>query len=226
VVERVDARAVRVRGGQTLRGCEIDVPGDPSAAAFWLVAGAIVPGSRLTIERVTVNPTRSGALEVLRAMGADLCETARDPMAGEPVADLEVVYAPLRATVVAGDLMVRSIDEFPILAVAAATAQGETRFADGAELRVKESDRIAAMAAGLERLGVGVEVEDDGMRVRGGGPIRGGEVESLGDHRIAMAFAILALVAESPVTIRGADAIGVSDPGFLRTLHALGGVGT
>lgn len=220
VVERPRANVVAVTGPQTLRACVVDVPGDPSAAAFWLVAASIVPGSRVTIRGVSTNPTRIGAIDVLRAMGARITERPVQSLGEEPVADLEVEAAALHGTVVAGDAMLRAIDEFPVLAIAAAAAEGTTRFADGAELRVKESDRLAAMAAGLRALGVAVEESATGMVVQGG-PLDGGTVESHADHRIAMAFVVAALVARAPVTIRGADAIAVSDPGFLLTLATL-----
>ena len=220
-VERPRANVVAVTGPQTLRACTVDVPGDPSAAAFWLVAASIVPGSRVTIRGVSTNPTRIGAIDVLRTMGARITERPVQSLGEEPVADLDVEAAPLHGTVVAGDAMLRAIDEFPVLAVAAAAAaNGTTRFADGAELRVKESDRIAAMAVGLRALGVAVEESADGMIVHGG-RLGGGTVESHADHRIAMAFVVAALVASAPVTIRGADAIAVSDPGFLLTLATL-----
>jgi 3-phosphoshikimate 1-carboxyvinyltransferase len=201
----------------------VRVPGDLSAAAFWLVAGAIVPGSEITIRGVGVNPTRTGVLDVLRAMGAEVSASERPAVGEEPVADLTVRHSRLRGAVIAGEMMLRAIDEFPVLVVAAAAAHGETRFADGAELRVKESDRIAAVASGLRALGAEVEEEAAGLAVRGPLVLRGGEVESRGDHRIAMAFAIAALVARGPVTIRGAGAIAVSYPGFLETLSALRG---
>lgn len=220
VVERPRPNVVAVSGPQTLRACTVDVPGDPSAAAFWLVAASIVPGSHVTVRGVSTNPTRIGAIDVLRAMGARITEHPVQSLGEEPVADLEVEAAALHGTVVAGDAMLRAIDEFPVLAVAAAAARGTTRFADGAELRVKESDRIAAMAAGLRTLGVAIEESADGMVVQGGA-LGGGTVESHADHRIAMAFVVAALVASAPVTIRGADAIAVSDPGFLLTLATL-----
>jgi len=219
-IERPRANVVAVTGPQVLHACTVDVPGDPSAAAFWLVAASIVPGSRVVIRGASVNPTRNGAVDVLRAMGARISERPVRSLGDEPVADLEVEATSLRATVVAGDAMLRAIDEFPVLAVAAAAAEGTTRFADGAELRVKESDRIAAMAIGLRALGIAVEESEDGMIVHGG-RLGGGTVESHADHRIAMAFVVAALVAGSPITIRGADAIAVSDPGFLLTLAAL-----
>lgn len=222
-IERRSGLEVAVRGPQRLHAAEIDVPGDPSAATFWLVVGSIVPGSRVVVRRVGVNPTRTGAIDVLRAMGARIEVVPGDPVGEEPVADLVVSAGPLRGVDVSGETMLRAIDEFPVLAVAAACALGETCFRDAAELRVKESDRIAAMARGLATLGADVEERADGLVVRGPAILGGGVVESHGDHRIAMAFAVAALVAAAAVEIRGADAIAVSDPGFLDTMNALRG---
>jgi len=168
-----------------------------------------------------VNPTRTGALDVLRAMGARITVTERPPVGGEPVADLVVESADLHGTDVAGERMLRAIDEFPVLAVAAAVAAGTTRFADADELRVKESDRIAAMARGLGHLGADTRECHDGLIVRGGAGLSGGAVDAYGDHRVAMAFAIGALVARGPVRIRGAQVMAVSDPAFLATLRRL-----
>ncbi|MDG2303808.1 MAG: 3-phosphoshikimate 1-carboxyvinyltransferase [Candidatus Binatia bacterium] len=220
-VRRPDARTVCVSGPARLTAAKVAIPADPSAAAFWLVAGSIVRGSRLELRGVSMNPTRTGALDVLLSMGARIDVIERDPVGEEPVADLVVEAAPLRATEVSGETMLRAIDEFPALAVAAAVAEGSTRFADGAELRVKESDRIAAMTQGLSRLGVQVQEAADGLVVHGGSGIGGGEVETHRDHRIAMAFAVAGLVARGPVRIRQADIMAVSDPGFLRTLRRL-----
>lgn len=220
-VERPDPLSVRVTGPARLEAACIDIPGDPSAAAFWLVAASIVPGSRLELRRVSVNPTRTGAIDVLQQMGAKITIVARDPIGQEPVADIVVESAALHGTDVSGDTMLRAIDEFPALAVAAAVADGETRFADGNELRVKESDRIAAMTQGLARLGVDVREAPDGMVVRGGGGIGAGEVETYRDHRIAMAFAIAGLVSRGEVRVREAEVMAVSDPGFLMTLRRL-----
>lgn len=221
-LDRPRENVVVVQGPQELTACEVTVPGDPSAAAFWLVAGSIVPGSRLVVHAVAMNPTRTGAIDVLRAMGARITERPCPALGEEPVADLEVEAAELHGAEIAGDLMLRAIDEFPVLAVAAAVARGETRFADGAELRVKESDRIAAMASGLARLGASVEEQSSGLVVRGG-RLSGGEVKSHGDHRVAMAFAVAALAADAAIVVRGADAIAVSDPGFLASLARLRG---
>lgn len=219
-VERPAPLAVAVEGGQTLVPARVVVPGDPSAAAFWMVAGSLVAGSRIELPGVSLNPTRSGALDVLREMGARI-EVRPGPSLGEePVADLVVESAALRGVEVRGERMLRALDEFPVLAVAAACASGVSEFADGAELRVKETDRIAAMAQGLRRLGVEVEERRDGLRVTGGG-LGGGVVESGGDHRVAMAFAVAGLVAREPVTVLGADSIAVSDPAFLATLRRL-----
>jgi cyclohexadieny/prephenate dehydrogenase / 3-phosphoshikimate 1-carboxyvinyltransferase len=219
-IARPEPLTVVLDGPQSLRACEVRVPGDPSAAAFWIVAASLVPGSRLVLPGVSVNPTRTGAIDVLRAMGAAITETPRPPLGDEPVADLLVESRPLVARDVGGDEMLRAIDEFPVLAVAAAGATGASRFRDGAELRAKETDRIAAMVEGLERLGVRIAERPDGLDVTGG-PIGGGAVESHGDHRVAMAFVVAGLVASAPVTVRGADAIAVSDPGFLATLARL-----
>jgi 3-phosphoshikimate 1-carboxyvinyltransferase len=219
-IERPEPLTIALDGPQSLDACAVRVPGDPSAAAFWIVAATIVPGSRIVLPNVSLNPTRTGAIDVLRRMGARIDAEPRPPLGDEPVADLVVESAPLAAHDVTGDELLRAIDEFPVLAVAAAAARGVTRFADGAELRTKETDRIAAMAAGLGRLGIAVVERPDGLEVIGG-RLGGGEVESRGDHRIAMAFAVAGLAAVAPVTIRGAAAIAVSDPGFLATLARL-----
>lgn len=220
-VERPHALTSRVVGPARLTAADVTVPGDPSAAAFWLVAGSIVPGSRLVLPGVSVNPTRTGAIDVLEAMGARIERIPRPSIGEEPVADLIVEAAPLRGTEVAGETMLRAIDEFPALAVAAAMAEGDTRFADGEELRVKESDRLAAMTQGLGRLGVRVSEAPDGMVVHGGQGIGGGTVDTYRDHRIAMAFGVAALVAREPVRIRDSEIMAVSDPTFLETLNRL-----
>ena len=225
-VRRPDALTAAITGPARLRSARIEIPADPSAAAFWLVAASIVPGSRLEIRGVSANPTRTGALDVLLAMGAKIEVTERPAVGEEPVADLVVESAPLRGTEVLGDTMLRAIDEFPVLAVAAAAAEGETRFGDAGELRLKESDRIAAMTQGLGRLGVAVQEQPDGMTVHGGGTIGGGTVESHGDHRVAMAFAVAGLAARKPVRVRGAEVMAISDPRFLATLRRVRGGGS
>ena len=222
-VERPAPLTIEVRGPARLRATEIHVPGDASAAAFWAVAASIVPGSRLLLRNVGVNPSRTGAFDVLRAMGAILDIRPTGSVGEEPVADIEVRHAPLHGALVAGATLVRAIDEFPALAVAAALATGTTEFRDGAELRVKESDRIAAMARGLATLGVAVHERPDGLAVEGRAELGSGEVDAFGDHRIAMAFAVAALRATGEVRIRGVDSAAVSDPGFLVRLRQLAG---
>lgn len=205
----------------SLAPLDLTVPRDVSAAAFWLVAGAIVPGSDIVLPGVGVNPTRTGVVDALRAMGADLTVQAGEGR-GEPVADLRVRHGGLRGVRIDGDLALRALDELPVLAVAAAFAEGETVIADAAELRVKESDRIARTAALLRALGVDVEERPDGMVIQGGTPSGPALIDATGDHRIAMAAAV-ASAAVGPVTIDGADSVGSSYPAFPRHLEALRG---
>jgi 3-phosphoshikimate 1-carboxyvinyltransferase len=210
-----------VTGPAKLTGQTVIVPGDISSAAFWLVAGAIVPGSDLTIENVGVNPTRTGVLEVLQAMGAEIqLENPRE-VAGEPVADLHVRYSRLKATRIAGEIIPRLIDEIPILAVAAAFAEGTTVIQDAEELRVKESDRITVMANQLNAMGAKVTELPDGLEVTGGFPLVGTEVDSFTDHRIAMSLAIAALNATGKTTIHRAEAASISYPDFVATLQEI-----
>ncbi|HEY9616447.1 MAG TPA: 3-phosphoshikimate 1-carboxyvinyltransferase [Microcoleaceae cyanobacterium] len=226
-----DTCSVTVTGGATLRGQTVVVPGDISSAAFWLVAGAIVPGSDLTIENVGINPTRTGVLEVLEAMGANITQENPREVAGEPVADLRVRYAgtsdraPLQACTIAGDVIPRLIDEIPILAVAATFAEGTTVIRDAAELRVKESDRIAVMANQLNRMGARVTELPDGMEIVGSTPLKGTEVDSYTDHRIAMSLAIAALATSGNTVIQRAEAASISYPEFVATLQKVCGEG-
>lgn len=219
--------SVTVTGPTKLKGQSVVVPGDISSAAFWLVAGAIVPGADLTIENVGVNPTRTGVLEALMLMGADITQENSRTVAGEPVADLHVRYAgtgerpPLSACTLAGAIIPRLIDEIPILAVAATVAQGTTIIRDAAELRVKESDRIAVMAHQLNQMGARVTEQPDGMEIVGGTPLSGAAVDSYTDHRIAMSLAIAALTATGSTTIHRAEAVAVSYPDFVATLEKL-----
>jgi 3-phosphoshikimate 1-carboxyvinyltransferase len=196
-----------------LRGGDIQVPGDLSAAAFFLALGALHRGSRIRLRGVGVNPTRDGILSLLARMGLAIHRDLRDFPGGEPVADLDVQGGTLRAIRVAPEEVALAIDEIPVLLAAAAGAEGTTEIHGAAELRVKESDRIAAMAEGLKRLGLQVRTWADGIAVTGG-PVSGGEVDSFGDHRIAMALAMLATVAAGPVTVRGCDNVMTSFPGF------------
>lgn len=222
-----DACRVTVTGPATLQGQAVVVPGDISSAAFWLVAGAVVPDSDLTIENVGVNPTRTGVLEVLQQMGADVTPENLREVAGEPVADLRVRYAgtptrlPLQATRIAGPLIPRLIDEIPILAVAAAFAEGTTVIQDAAELRVKESDRIAVMVKQLTCLGAKVTEQPDGLEITGGAALTGTDLDSYTDHRIAMSLAIAGLNATGTTTIRRAEAAAISYPDFVPTLKQI-----
>ena len=207
---------------EDLRAVDIEVPGDISSAAFFLVAGAIVAGSELTIKNVGVNPTRTGILDVLRAMGADISiSNFRDN--AEPVCDLTVKYSALRGVEIGGSIIPRLIDELPVIAVAAAFAEGETIIRDAQELKVKESNRIAAMVNELTRAGVNVEETEDGMIIRGGKKPHGASFETYKDHRIAMSLAVLALAAEGASRIDDPDVVAISYPGFFHTLEQLGG---
>jgi 3-phosphoshikimate 1-carboxyvinyltransferase len=200
---------------------DVAVPGDFSSAAYWIVAAALVPGSALLIRDVNVNPTRTGLLDALETMGAHIERLDPRDEGGEPVADLLVRTSPLRAVEVGGDLVPRMIDEFPILALAATQAEGVTRVWDAAELRVKETDRVATITAVLTALGARVVPRADGFDVEGPTPLRGAAVDSHGDHRLAMTAAIGGLVARGETTVLGAGCIPDSYPGFAETLHAL-----
>mgnify|MGYP002783633521 FL=1 len=219
------ARVITVRGETELRGQAITVPGDPSSAAFPMVAALIVPGSRITITNVGMNPTRAGLVGVLQAMGASIRLTGERQVGGEPVADLEVEHSALTGIEVPPEVAPSMIDEYPILFVAAALAQGRTVMRGIEELRVKESDRIAVMAAGLQACGVPCEELPDGLIVHGSGgaPVPGGAtVAARLDHRIAMSFAVLGLVSRQPITVDDARPIATSFPNFLPMMAALG----
>jgi 3-phosphoshikimate 1-carboxyvinyltransferase len=205
-----------------LRALDITVPGDISSAAFLLVAGAITPGSHITIRGVGVNPTRTGIVEALLEMGASITfENAREE-GGEPVADLVVTTSPLRGTTFGGEQIVTMIDELPILAVAATQAEGRTVVRDAHELRVKETDRIATTVGELRKLGAAIEPTPDGFIIDGPTPLLGAPVESHDDHRLAMAMAIAGLIARGQTIVHGAEVTGDSFPGFEITLQALG----
>jgi 3-phosphoshikimate 1-carboxyvinyltransferase len=204
---------IGLTGGGRLHACSIDVPADISSAAFFLVAASIAPGSELLLTHVGVNPTRIGVLRILELMGADLTlRNARD-IGGEPVADILVRHAPLRGIDIPADLVPLAIDEFPVLFIAAACAEGRTTLRGAEELRVKESDRIASMAEGLSTLGVRNEVLDDGIVIEGG-TLGGGTIRTFHDHRIAMAFAIAGLRAEEDIRILDCGHVATSFPGF------------
>jgi 3-phosphoshikimate 1-carboxyvinyltransferase len=204
-----------------LRPLSVRVPGDISAAAFWLVAGAVHPNAEIRLEGVGVNPTRTGIIEALHMMGADLRVENERETDGEPVADLTARSSRLRGVNIQGPLVVRLIDEVPVLAVAAALAQGRTVISDVAELRVKESDRIASTMEELRKLGARIEGSGDALVIEGVPALKGARCDSRRDHRLAMALAVAGLVAEGETVISGADAVGVSYPGFWDDLAAL-----
>lgn len=216
-----DGSMVRVEAGMP-RAFDLDVPGDPSSAAFFAVAAALVPGSELVLEQVASNPTRLGFVDVLRRMGAELELRPRGERLGEPVADLEVRGGRLRGTTIAGAEIPGIIDELPVLAVAAAFAEGRSEIRDAGELRVKESDRIGTVAEEVGELGVAVEQRTDGLTVLGGRP-RAGTFKSHGDHRVAMAAAVAAAACDGESRVRGWGAVGSSYPGFADALAELTG---
>lgn len=205
-----------------LQGIEIVVASDISSAAFLLVAGSIIPDSRLTIRGVGINRTRVGIIDALQAMGAQITYRNERTQAGEPVADLEVRYSELRGATFGGSSIVTMIDELMVLAVAATQAQGRTVIRDAGELRVKETDRIAATVTELRKMGAKIEPTADGFIIDGPTELRGAPVESQGDHRMAMAMTIAGLVAKGTTTVYGSEVIDDSFPGFEVTLQALG----
>ena len=218
-------RVVTLQGQPELRAADVDVPGDPSSAAFLIAAALLVPGSRLTLPGVGLNPLRCGLFAVLAEMGADIVTENRRVQGGEPVGDLIVSHGELRGVDVSGEIAPTMIDEYPILAVIAAAASGATRMRGLKELRVKESDRLSGTAALLAVNGVGVEIDGDDLIVRGTGraPAGGGMVETHMDHRIAMSALVLGLATDQPVTVDDAGFIDTSFPGFVELLNGAGG---
>ncbi|WP_116368709.1 3-phosphoshikimate 1-carboxyvinyltransferase [Parahaliea mediterranea] len=216
-----DNGVISLAGGGCLQGAEIDVPADISSAAFFLVAASIAPGSDLLLTHVGINPTRIGVINILTLMGADIQLKHEREVGGEPVADIRVRYAPLKGIDIPEDQVPLAIDEFPALFIAAACAEGRTVLRGAEELRVKESDRIAAMAEGLTTLGVKNEVLDDGIIIEGG-TLGGGVIHTYHDHRIAMAFAIAALRAEQEIRVLDCDHVATSFPGFDALARGLG----
>ena len=212
---------ISLQGGGKLKAADIDVPADISSAAFFLVAASITPGSDLLLTHVGINPTRIGVLNILSLMGADITLKNEREVGGEPVADIQVRYAPLKGIEIPEEQVPLAIDEFPVLFIAAACAEGRTVLRGAEELRVKESDRIAAMAEGLDTLGVNNEVLEDGIIIEGG-PIGGGEIRTHMDHRIAMAFSIAALRAEREIFVLDCDHVATSFPGFDALARGLG----
>jgi 3-phosphoshikimate 1-carboxyvinyltransferase len=215
----VSGASVMIRGGRELSAREIVVPGDISSAAFFMVAGLITPCSEVYITGVGVNPTRTGIIDILRMMGGKITLLNQREISGEPVADILVRTSSLHGIDIAGDLVPRAIDEFPVIAVAAAAASGETTIRDARELRVKETDRIKAMADNLRLAGVRVDEADDGMTVYGAGRFKAFHADSCGDHRIAMSMIIAALIADNACTVDDVDCIATSFPNFFSLLE-------
>jgi 3-phosphoshikimate 1-carboxyvinyltransferase len=220
----VNGQRVSVAGGQRLTGGVVRVPGDISSAAFFLVAAAITPGAEVEVCKVGINPTRSGILDVLQAMGAQIEYNNVRNENGEPVADITVRHSQLTGTRIDGAIIPRLIDELPILAVAAAFATGTTVIADATELRVKESDRIVTVARFLRDMGANIEEKLDGMVIHGGNQLNGAVVNSDGDHRIAMSAAVAAIAAGVTNEINGAETVQTSFPNFAELMRSLGAV--
>ncbi len=219
---KITREKIELSGGMSLCATELSIPGDLSSAAFVIVAACIVKNSDVLIKQVGINSTRDGVLQILRRMGANI-EISREKFLGrECIADIRVRASRLKGIRIPSSLVSNAIDEFPVLSVAAACAQGETEFFDAQELRYKESDRIEAMARGLHTCGVDVQTKPDGMVIRGASELSGGRVDSHGDHRIAMAFAVAGLVAQQEITIRDCANIDTSFPDFISTAMHVG----
>lgn len=216
-----EVSTIRVKGGGELTAADIDIPADISSAAFFMVAASIVPGSKLLLEHVCVNPTRTGVIDVLNSMGAKIELLNQRSIGGEPVADIEVSYVGLKGADIDPKLVPLAIDEFPVVCVAAACAEGITTISGAEELRHKESDRISAMVKGLRSIGVDVEERKDGMLITGGS-IQGGDVESYHDHRVAMSFAVAGAVAKGEVIINEAETVATSFPNFVELANQAG----
>ncbi len=214
---RVDGLSVSITGRQTLRAIDIEVPGDISSAAFFLVAGAIVPNSEITLKHVGINATRTGIIDVLKDMGADVSIENVRHEESEPVADITVRTSALKATHIGGDIIPRLIDEIPIIALLATQAEGTTVITDASELKVKETDRIATVVSELRKLGAHIEATEDGMIIHGKTPLHANDVlvDSYGDHRIGMMLAIASCITKGHVTLQRPEAIAVSYPTFL-----------
>jgi 3-phosphoshikimate 1-carboxyvinyltransferase len=207
-----------VRGGVELTAQEVTVPGDISSAAFFMVAALITPDSELLIKNVGVNPSRTGVIDILQAMGGDIQLVDAREVSGEPVADILVRTSNLKGIAISGSVVPRAIDEFPAICVAAARAEGVTTIRDAKELRVKETDRITAMADNLRKLGITVTESEDGMDITGSDLLSGGTVDSSGDHRIAMSMSVASLVAADAITVTDIECVATSFPTFFPLL--------
>jgi 3-phosphoshikimate 1-carboxyvinyltransferase len=218
---QTDQRLITVKGGQCLRAAEVHVPGDISSAAFFLVAGAVIPESEIVLKNVGLNPTRTGILEVLEKMGANVQIISNDPDSFEPSGDIVVKSSNLTGTIVEGDLIPKLIDEIPIIALMATQAKGKTIIKDAEELKVKETNRIDTVVEELRKLGASIEATADGMIIYGQTKLTGGTVSSHGDHRIGMMLAIAALLCDGEVILENPESISVSYPNFFPHLHHL-----
>jgi 3-phosphoshikimate 1-carboxyvinyltransferase len=216
-----DGLTVSIEGGQKLKGTHIEVPGDISSASFFLVAGAIVPDSTITLQKVGLNPTRTGILDVLNDMGAQISYQNANEEASEPYGDLVIKTSSLKGTVIKGDVIPRLIDEIPIIALAATQAEGQTVIQDAHELRVKETDRIETVVNELKKMGAEIEATEDGMIINGKTPLKGASVQSHGDHRIGMMLSIASCIAEGNTTLDQSEAVAVSYPSFFDQLSRL-----
>ncbi|WP_088102198.1 3-phosphoshikimate 1-carboxyvinyltransferase [Halalkalibacter urbisdiaboli] len=221
VTVKRDGLTVSVEGGQALTAQHIVVPGDVSSAAFFLVAAAIVPNSRVTLEGVGLNPTRSGIIDVLEKMGASMEIRNEKMVGGEPIGDITISTSELQGIEISGDLIPRLIDEIPVIAVLATQAKGKTVIKDAEELKVKETNRIDTVVSELSKLGANIKATEDGMIIEGMTSLHGGAVSSYGDHRIGMAMAIAGLISEGEVAIERSEAIAVSYPSFFEHIAKL-----
>jgi 3-phosphoshikimate 1-carboxyvinyltransferase len=219
----VDGLNIRIQGGRQLRAVDVTVPGDTSSAAFWVVAACVHPDAEIVVRNVGISEGRTGFLDVLQLMGANVEVVNRRVVGGEQVGDFVARSSALRGATIGGELIPRLIDEAPILAVAACLAEGDTVVKDARELRYKESDRIAVVVKELTRLGAAIDEREDGMVVHGTGRLAGGEADSYKDHRMAMALAVAGLVAREPVRVLRPDSVTVSYPEFWEHLVVLGG---
>ncbi len=210
-----------IEGGGKLTACDIDVPTDISSSAFFMVGASIAKGSDITLQHVGINPTRTGVIDILKLMGANIELLNPREVGGEPVADIRIQSAQLKGIHIPEELVPLAIDEFPVIFVAAACAEGETVITGAEELRVKESDRIQVMADGLQAIGVNAQATDDGMIIQGGS-IKGGKVNSHDDHRIAMAFTMAALRSEGEIHIEDCENVNTSFPGFVDLARNVG----
>ncbi len=217
----VDGTTVSIEGGQSLRGTDVYVPGDISSAAFFLVAGAIVPNSRIVLKNVGLNPTRTGIIDVLQQMGARLTISNERIQNGEPIGDLTIETSQLKGIEIGGDVIPRLIDEIPVIALLATQANGKTVIKDAEELKVKETNRIDTVATELSKLGASVTPTADGLIIEGKTALKSGEVDSYGDHRIGMMLAVAAAIATGEVTLMRSEAIHVSYPTFFEDLDKL-----